>query len=339
MEKQVGIVVPDYSEHLGIPGPYFGDEVFAYLEERHPRKFERIPITIKGAADSSEEAMTQGDVRERRVYVLHPIHTTAARHFMIALEMADDLYRSDAASVVLFELYNRYFSYDKRKRKQSLNARVVADGYLNAGYRRVFTFEPHSESLGLAFDKRCSLEAVPTDVLLAAHYRERYPLLNTTVAAPDVGGYARAEAMADHLGLPLIGMRKHRSMDKSDQTKASDIIGDARDVEGKIILLRDDVIRTAGSLESAAQMLRDRGAKEIRAVVTHIDLVGKARERILNNIDLVVATNTVPQALSPEEKKRYDIVDLTEMTGEVIYRRSEGMPLSSFFPNRLNHRK
>ncbi len=329
----VGIAVPDYEDY-GIEGPYLGDRVFKYLDGEYPGKFEYIPERVKLGGDSTEETLTGENVRERVVYVIHPTmpQVQASTHKMIAQEVADDLLRSDASKVVLFDLYGRYYSYDKRKRRQSLNARIVAEDYENAGIRRVFTIEPHSEPLILAFSVRCPLEPLSILGHLGRAYMDRYSLRDTTVCSPDIGGYARAERVADFLDLPLVGIRKRRSQEKSDESEVIEIVGDRSLVEGNDILMVDDVIRGGGTACNAWKSLSDNyGARSCKMIVPHLELCGDAKDKIRESGIKLLGTNTVDHRFTEEEKKYIDVLDISEIIGKVIFRRSEGLSLKRFF--------
>lgn len=330
---RVAVAIPRYDLDFDIKGPYFGDRVFEYIEENHPGSVERVDLRVKGASDGTEEVITENHVRKREVYVIHPLYMFPAKHVMIAQEASDDLHRSDASEVVLVDLYNPYFSYDKRKGKQSLNARLVADNYKEAHFERIFTFDPHTDLVGLAYPLSCPLESLAGQIPLAKRLKEKYDFNkeNAVVCSPDIGGYPRAEVFADLLDIPLIGVRKRRSKEKSDETTPLEIVGDRKFIEGRTIIFRDDVIRTADSLENAKHALEGYGAKDFMAVAAHLSLVGDARNRIKKNMIRVVGTNTIPQKFDEDEESLYEIVDVTPIVGEVVYRRSQGLSIGEFF--------
>jgi len=337
--EKTAIAVPTYEQYMGIKGPYFGDMVFEHLENDHPGKYERIYMTVKAASDGSEEIVTDAHMRERDVYVMHPQVLSPAQHVMTAQEMSDDLIRSDAQQVILFDLYNPYYSYDKRKGKQSINARTVADNYKAAGINRVFTVDPHSDLLVLAFGPECPLEPLSMQGPLAERFRESYELGGVTVCSPDIGGYPRAEVFADMLDIPLVGIRKRRSEHDSDSTKALEIVGDKKHIKGRKILFRDDVIRSGGSLLEAKNVLDEAGAEGYYAVATHLSLCGDARKRIKESGIKVIGTNTVPQKFAEDERSLYDVLDISPIIAKIMYRRSEGMSISEFFRSSFGERK
>lgn len=328
MYRRTAIAIPRYNDN---DIENIGDHVFGNLEEHHPGKFEKIDLRVKTAGDGSEEILTDDNMRDRDVYIIHPLVADPAKHVLIAQEISDNLYRSDAHKVFLFDLYNPYYSYDQRKKKQSLNARVVADNYASSNIKRVFTFEPHSQMLVLAFSVDCPLEPLPMQLHLAEHFRQRYDLSNITVCSPDIGGYKRAEVFADLLQVPLIGLRKIRSVEKSDATTPLGIVGDIKNVKGKMILFRDDVIRSAGSIIGAMRLLDDAGAAGYYVVVTHLSLCGEARQRIKDNKITVIGTNTIPQEFDESEEKIYSIFDVSPLTSEIIYRRSDALSIGKYF--------
>jgi len=332
--EKSAIAIPSYEECLGIEGPYFGNLVFGHIDDKHPGEFERIELKVKIVADGSEEIVTGDHVRGRTVYVMHQFMKGIgpSRHVMIATETSDNLHRSDAEDVILFDLYNPYDSYDKRKGKQSLNARLVADKYAAAHIDRVFKVEPHSDELVNAYGLDCPLEPLPSQIALAKHFRESYELGDVTVCSPDIGGYSRAEVFADLLNAKLIGLRKKRSTEVADETKVLGIVGEREDIEGRMILLRDDVIRTAGSLKGAMNVLDEYGARGYYVVATHLSLDGDARKTIANsNIKKVIGTNTIHQTFSGEGSGIYDVLDISPIIAEVVYRRSTGKSIGRYF--------
>ena len=333
VKKPVGIAVPDYTS-FGIEGPMFGDLVFDHLDRTYRGSFERIPITVSRKADRSSETFTRENVRKRDVYVIHQCVAEADTHTATAQKIGDDLRRSDAGDIVLFDLYNPNFSYDKRKARQSINARIVGDNYAESGINRVFTYDAHSDALVLAFGHHCPLEILPMSRPLAHYFRERYELENVTVCAPDIGGYERAEIFSGLLKVPLIGLRKERDLVTPDSTEALEIVGDRKYIEGKKILIRDDVIRSGGSIDTVVKILQEAGASdEFYVVSTHLELCGEAKDVIRRNKLKVIGTNTRHHNFTDEERQFIDVFDISELTARLIYLRSEGQSISEFFKN------
>jgi ribose-phosphate pyrophosphokinase len=272
-------------------------------------------------------------VRDRNVYIMHPLvmRGQPAKHVMIARQISDNLKRSDSEDVILFDLYNPYFSYDKRKGKQPISVRLVLDSYKTAGVGRTFTVEPHSDLDVIASAADSPLEPLGMQIPLSSYFRERHELDRVTVCSPDIGGYNRAEVFADLLQVPLVALRKKRSEERSDTTTVLSVVGDRKDIEGRTIVFRDDVVRTAGSIVGAKEALRAAGAVDFYVVAPHLSLDGHARQIIRENGLKVIGTNTIPQSFSGDEAALYDVMDISPIVAEVVYRRSEGLSIGEFF--------
>lgn len=339
MKESLGLVVPVY-EGIGIDGPYLGDMVWNELEkETH---FEYIPVEYIRFKDTSGKVVTQKSVRDKTVYVIHPYYVSHDTHTEIACWIADELKRSGAKEINLFDPYNRSFRQDRRKGRESLNARWIADKYFLAGIDRVFTFDPHSDQVQLAF-KRCPLEELHLSQELADHFTKHYDKSNCTVCSPDFGAYGRAERTANLLGLPLIVLRKVR---KDTDNSTIEIIGDIQEhVANRNIIIREDICGTGGTLVEAASCLREKGARKVYVLLSHLDLckgneeeMRRAKERIIKNEIKVIATNTIPHNFTEDEKKHFDVVDIAPLIADIISVHSKGGSISRFFQDRLHHK-
>jgi ribose-phosphate pyrophosphokinase len=195
----------------------------------------------------------------------------------------------------------------KDKPRVPIGAKLVANMLTAAGATRVMTCDLHADQI------QGFLE-VPVDHLYASsvfieHIRS-LNLENLTIASPDMGGSKRANTYAKHLGCEMVICYKHR--------KKANEIGDMRvigDVEGRHIVLVDDMVDTAGTLTTAADMMLKQGALSVRAVCTHPVLSGNAYERIENSamIELIVS-DTLPSEESPKIK----VLSIAPMFANVI---------------------
>jgi len=341
IDKPFGLVVPRYEE-IGIQGPYLGDTVWEYLNKMpNAEDFEYIPVNYTRFPDTSGKVTTPKSVRGKCLYVIHPYYIQHDSHTEIACWIADNVKRSGAESVILFDLYNRSFRQDKRKERESLNAVWVLDKYHLAGVDRVFTFDPHSDQVQLGSDRCCPLEELYLSQELADYFAKNYDKSNCTVCAPDFGAYGRAQRTANLLELPLIVLRKTR--EAMDKTRI-EIIGDIEKyVMDRDIIIRDDVCSTGGTLVEAANVLRENGAKKIYALISHVDLckgndekMEKAKERIIENDIKIIGTNTVPHDFTEDERNHFDILDISPLIAELISVHSKGESISRFFEDRLN---
>lgn len=340
MTKPFGLVVPNYEE-IGVKGPYLGDLVWEKLKNNPD--FEYIPVKYIQFKDTSGKVVTTKSVRNKKIYVIHPYYAPHDTHTEIVCWIADELKRSGAKTVNVFDLYNRSFRQDKRKERESLNAKWIADKYLLAGIDRVFTFDPHSDQVQLAF-KECPLEELHLSQELADYFVKNYDTGRCSVCSPDFGAYGRAERTANLLGLPLIVLRKVRlTPDRSE----IEIIGNIKkDVENRDVIIRDDVCGTAGTLVEAATVLKEKGAQKIYALMSHVDLckgneeeTQKSKRRIMENNIKIIGTNTVISEFNEEEQKYFDIVDISPLIAEIIFVHSKGESISRFFEDRLHKNK
>lgn len=337
MSKSLGLVVPHY-EAIGIEGPYLGDLIWKELKDT--AHFEYIPVKYIRFKDTSGKLVTERSVRNKVLYVIHPYYVSHDTHTEIACWIADELKRSGAKEVNLFDPYNRSFRQDRRKGRESLNARWIADKYSLAGVDRVFTCDPHSDQVQLAF-KNSPLEELHLSQELADYFVRNYEKSNCTVCSPDFGAYGRAERTANLLGLPLVVLRKVR---EGPDTSRIEIIGNVQDyVVNRDIIIREDVCGTGGTLVEAASSLRKEGARNIYVLLSHLDLckgneeeTKRAKQRIIQNQIKVIATNTIPHELTEEEKMHFDIVDIAPLVAEIISVHSKGESISRFFEDRLH---
>jgi ribose-phosphate pyrophosphokinase len=184
-----------------------------------------------------------------------------------------------------------YFGYARQDRKDrprvSLGAKLTADMLTKAGVDRIITMDLHADQIQGFFD-------VPVDHLfgsaLFAPYIRNLNLSNLTVSAPDMGGSKRANAYARYLQSEMVLCYKLRK--KPNVVEEISIIGD---VEGKHVVIIDDLVDTAGTLTFAATVMRDRGALSVRAVATHPVLSGDAIEKIdTSPLEEVVVTDSIP---------------------------------------------
>jgi ribose-phosphate pyrophosphokinase len=330
MSKPLGLAVPNYSL-LKIPSPYFGDLVWSHLQELDKAgEFEYIPIEVIPFSDGSEKNIIKENCRDKVVYVMHTLYVQPARHVMLAAQIFDNLRRSDATEggIHCIELYNPYFSQDSRADREPITAKIVADLYKDSGLNCLFVADPHFKQLSALFKK---LEALPMSATLARHIKDNYDISNAVVSPADDGAYGRASRFATILGIQLVPIHKERIDEETVVIR--DILGD---VKGKDVFLRDDVIRKGTSLKEAEEALRQRGARKIYAVETHLGLYEDAIEMLRDHDIHVIGTNSIPHDFTEEERKFIDVVDISHDIADVIYTKSQKGSLRTFFKNKID---
>src|SRR6187397_44078 len=232
------------------------------------------------------------NIRGTDVFIVQPTCGTSTgsvdQHLMEMLVMIDAFRRSSAARITAVIPYYGYARQDRKdKPRVPIYAKLVANLLEAAGTNRVLTMDLHKAQIQGFFD-------IPVDHLFAAPViiewlaRQNYDGL--TIVSPDVGGAERARAYAKRLDAELAIIDKRRSEDGT--AEVMNVVGD---VKGRVCVIADDIIDTAGTIQKAAQALVDNGASRVLAAAVHGVLSGPALERIEESpIDKLVVTNTIP---------------------------------------------
>ncbi|MDO5115802.1 MAG: ribose-phosphate pyrophosphokinase [Synergistaceae bacterium] len=243
-------------------------------------------------------------VRGADVYVVQPTCEPASEHLIELLIIVDALKRASAYHVNLVIPYFGYARQDRKTRsREPITAKLIANLLEKAGADRVISADLHAGQIQGFFD-------IPVDhlsgiQLLASYFRrtlaKEVEEKSVSVVSPDIGGVVRARKFAGQVGnAELAIVDKRRSHEIANQCEVMEIIGN---VEGKVCILVDDIIDTAGTMVKAADALRERGAKEVYACATHGVLSGPAIDRVRDSsIKELVLTDTIPL----KEEKRLD---------------------------------
>ena len=266
------------------------------------------------------------NVRGKEVFILQSLCAPTNDSLMELLIMADALRRASVASITAVMPYYGYARQDRRVRsaRVPITAKLVADMLVSSGISRMITVDLHAEQIQGFF-------CIPVDnvyatpVILDDIRGQSFDRIQ--VVSPDVGGVMRARAVAKRLDADLAVIDKRRSI--RNQVEVMNLIGD---VEGQDCILVDDMVDTAGTLCQAAQVLKDRGARQVVAYCTHPVLSGEAIERIGNSClkELVVA-DSIPLSTNAEKCDRIRQLSLGKMLAETIMRVSSRESVSSMF--------
>ncbi len=265
------------------------------------------------------------NVRGRDVYLVQPTCQPTADNFMELLVMIDALARASAARVTAIIPYFGYARQDRRPRSSRvpITAKVAARMISVAGTDRVVTVDLHADQIQGFFD--IPVDNVYASPLTLADIWKHYTSDEIIVVSPDVGGVVRARAIAKRLDADLAIIDKRRP--RANEATVMNLIGD---VEGKICVLVDDMIDTAGTLCSAAGALKDKGARKVVAYCVHPILSGPAIDNISNSrIDEIVVTDTIPLSQEAIDCGRIRQLSVAQMLAETIRRMSEGESVSS----------
>ena len=257
-------------------------------------------------------------IRGRDVFLVQSTFPTSD-NLMELLLMIDAAKRASAKSINAVIPYFGWARQDRKDRPRvSIGAKLVADLLSVAGINRVITMDLHADQIQGFFD-------VPVDHLYASGvilpYLQSLHLEDMVIASPDVGGSKRANTYAKYLGVPLVLCNKTRS--RANVVSTMQIIGDVKD---KNVVIIDDMVDTAGTITKAADIMKQAGAKSVRACASHCVMSGPANERVQDSaLEEIVFTDSIPYTQRCSKVKQLCVAD---MFAETIRRVLENKSIS-----------
>lgn len=292
------------------------------------------PITIKDFSDGEIYVQIQDSVRGDDVFIVQPICSPVNENLMELLILLDAFKRASAKSITAVIPYYGYARQDRKASgREAITAKLVADLLTQAGATRVLTMDLHTGQIQGFFNILVDhIYATPVIV----NYVKNIDLEGSELVcvSPDMGGVKRTRALAKQVGAPIAIIDKRR--DKHNSAVACNIIGE---VEGKVCVMFDDIIDTAGTICEAARMLKEHGAKDVYVCAVHPVFSGPALERLeAAPIKEVVVTNTIPMrdTVIPEKIKQ---VSVAPLLGEAISRIHDDKSVSSLFGFEIEYKK
>ena len=279
-------------------------------------------------SDGELKVQIEENVRGHDTFIIQSTCSPTNKNVMEIMLIADALKRSSASKITAIVPYYGYARQDRRVRsaRVPISAKVVADMFASVGIDRVLTIDLHSETIQGFFDMPA--DNVYATRLMVDDIKDNNERKEIVVVSPDVGGVVRSRALAKQLdGTDLAIIDKRRAV--ANQSEVMNIIGD---IEGKVCIVPDDIFDTAGTLCNAANALKEKGAKAVKAYITHPVLSGPAIERLNeSSIDELVVTNSIP--LSKEAKKcsKIRVISLANTIAECIKRLNNEESLSEMF--------
>lgn len=297
------VLAEKIAQHVGLPlghlevGRFKDGEVFVEIDE-----------TVRGVD----------------VYLIQPTCTPVNENVMETLIIIDALKRASAGSVNAVLPYYGYARQDRKtKGREPITAKLVANLLTKAGADRVITMDLHAGQIQGYFD-------IPVDHLtgaeiLATYFKDKIGE-DAVVVSPDLGGVTRARNFANRLNLPIAIIEKRRP--RPNVSEVMNLIGD---VEGKDCILVDDIIDTGGTITTAAEALKEKGAKRVYICAVHGVLSGNAIERIENScVEKCVITDSIP--LAPEKHiEKIDVCSIAPVFARAIERIHSNDSVSSLF--------
>jgi ribose-phosphate pyrophosphokinase len=279
-------------------------------------------------SDGEVQVEIEENVRRQEVFVIQPTCAPSAENLVELLVLIDALKRASVSSVTAVVPYFGYARQDRRPRsaRVPITAKVAAKMFSSVGTDRVLTVDLHADQIQGFFD--LPVDNVYASPLLLADIWRAHGTDNLIVVSPDVGGVVRARAIAKRLDdaeLAIIDKRRPRA----NVATVMNIIGD---VEGKICVLVDDIVDTAGTLCAAAAALKARGATKVVAYCTHPVLSGAAIDNLTKSqLDELVVTDTIPLSEAAKACGRIRQLSVAELLAETIRRIAFGESVSSLY--------
>lgn len=270
------------------------------------------PTMVGTFSDGEIRIEVSDNVRGDDVYVVQPTCSPVNHNLMELCLMLDALKRASAGRVTAVV---PYFGYARQDRKVvprvPISAKMIADFMGVAGVDRVLTVDLHAGQIQGFFD-------IPVDNLYAAQVLVAYLRElgdNLVVVSPDAGGTERARSYAKKLGAGLAIVDKRR--DAPNKAHAMNVIGD---VAGKVAVVMDDMIDTAGTICAAGNILAENGAQEVIACATHPVLSGPAVDRLKNSaFSKIIVTDTIPLKEEARSCEKFEVISVGSLLAKAIH--------------------
>ena len=279
-------------------------------------------------SDGELRVEIEENVRGHDTFIIQSTCSPTNKNVMEIMLLADALKRSSASRITAVVPYYGYARQDRRVRsaRVPISAKVVADMFASVGIDRVLTIDLHSETIQGFFDMPA--DNVYATKLMVNDIKDTNERKEVIVVSPDVGGVVRSRAIAkllDDTDLAIIDKRRAAA----NQSEVMNIIGE---IEDKVCIVPDDIIDTAGTLCNAANALKEKGAKAVKAYITHPVLSGPAINRINESeLDELVVTNSIPLSKEAQKCSKIRVISIANTIAECITRLSNEESLSEMF--------
>ena len=286
------------------------------------------PMKVGTFSDGEINVEVNENVRGKDTFIIQSTSNPAEKNLMELVLMVDALKRASARSITAVIPYFGYSRQDRRVRsaRVPISAKVIADMLSEVGISRIITLDIHSEQIQGFFS--FPVDNIYTANIMVKGLLEKYDVEDLQVVSPDTGGVIRARSVAKTLGVQDLAIIDKRR-EKANESEVINLIGD---VEGKVCIVPDDLIDTAGTLSNASHALKDKGAKEIIAYITHPVLSGDAIKNLNNSaIDKLVVSNSIDIGDKSKKCPKIDVFDISPILSEAITRIATGDSISELF--------
>jgi len=285
-------------------------------------------IQVGTFSDGEINVEINENVRGKDTFVIQSTNFPAEKNLMELILIIDALKRASVKSITAVIPYFGYSRQDRRVRsaRVPISAKVVADMLTNAGVTRIITLDIHSEQIQGFFS--FPMDNIYTANLMVKDLLDNYNVEDLQVVSPDTGGVIRARSVAKTLGVKDLAIIDKRR-EKANESEVINLIGD---VENKVCIVPDDLIDTAGTLSNASHALKEQGAKEIIAYITHPVLSGNALENLNNSaINRLVVSNSIDIGDKSKKCPKIDVFDISPILSQAIIRLMTGESISELF--------
>lgn len=278
-------------------------------------------VIVTDFSDGEFQPSFEETVRGQDIFIVQSTMPPTDSLFELLL-LIDAAKRASARKIIAVIPYFGFARQDRKdKPRVAIGAKLVANMLMAAGVDRVMTMDLHADQIQGFFE-------VPVDHLFASTIffseMEKFNTGNLIMAAPDAGGTKRANTYAKKLDVGLAIC--HKSRQKANEVAEMTVIGD---VEGKDVILVDDMCDTAGTLTKAADLFIEKGALSVRAFCTHAVLSGPAYERIENSkLTELIVTDTIPLK---QQSSKIRVLTVADLFSDVIKRLVSNQSISSHF--------
>ena len=279
-------------------------------------------LNIQSFADGEFAVSYEETVRGRYVYLVQSTFSPSD-NLMELLLMIDAAKRASADKIAAVIPYFGWARQDRKDQPRvSIGAKLIADLLSKAGVDRVITMDLHAEQIQGFFD-------VPADHLYASTtfipFIQSVKLTNLAIASPDMGGSKRANSYAKHLGASLVVC--HKTRERANEVAQMRIIGD---VQGKDVIIIDDLVDTANTLCKASDLMIANGARSVRAIVSHPVMSGNACDNIMQSkLQEIIFTDSIPFDAAKCPKAR--ILSVAELFANTISSINNNESISSHY--------
>ncbi|MDR2810579.1 MAG: ribose-phosphate pyrophosphokinase [Tannerellaceae bacterium] len=279
-------------------------------------------MNIQHYADGEFSVSYEESIRGRDVFLVQSTFPNSD-NLMELLLMIDAAKRASAHSIIAVIPYFGWARQDRKdKPRVSIAAKLIADMLSASGINRLITMDLHADQIQGFFN-------VPVDHLYAStvfldHIKQTFLIDNLVIATPDVGGTKRANSYSKYLGIPMVICHKTRLI--ANEVAEMRIIGD---VEGRDVLLVDDIVDTAGTITKAGNLMITNGAKSVRAIASHAVMSDPASEYVeQSSLAEIIFTDSIPYSKKCEKVK---ILSIADMFAEAIRRVCNDESISSLY--------